>query len=792
MALTVTQAPKAAANPPPSADAPASSASAPSTPAAPSLPATTPAQSNSKSFNADFATQDKAVQNDLAKLTQLAQMIGTANDGSPGLDTMLQQYTAIQSDLSTKLSAQRADAASDGQRDDVAQLAGNVYAGQHLDAQVGNLLRELNGTPNAFGSQLGDPGEGGSLNSTETAAYSSIFATDQTVSRQQATVTQSGVDTSPTVLNALGTVDGNQSLLYAAQNSNAVGEQTLTQQDESDLSGALNTANSALNGQNVGDDSALQKKIQGWQRTPFIGAGSQAGPGGTADYTTATDGKSPIAYAAPPANAADPTVPINDVKSQMTTDQAKFLGWAGSQVLQGKQVSVPPADAPAWNRLIADQLQNNRSGVNGTNLFDDQSYSDYSWSPDNNVTTGGDVSGARSKFERSGGFDAVAADTAWDDQPSINVGKAALSTLEQFGIELAGVAVGEAGGAAVAAVATTGLRIGTRILSGAAGDAARGGDTAGASAGTGAANAGGTLSAADAATDAANPIGNARYINTPTTEPTLPATAPPGTTYVSSANRPLFGPSGLPDATDAFQGNVGNCWFASALQQVADRFPQTIKNNIQENPDGTVRVAFNNDSGPPTWVQVDDTIPMNAQGQPLIGDASGPKWAALYEKAAAKYYGYIGKADNSNTGGTGYDLLDGGTVDQAVSALVGRSNAGQAYPSAVVQAAPDKVFTALEQSLTMPSGGVATAQASPHGIAFTNFSKGVDPKYGVMDSHAYSIVHVDGSGPNKTVTLENPWGYNNMKPTAPGVTVNGSYITMPYDDLVSIANSVYI
>jgi hypothetical protein len=114
----------------------------------------------------------------------------------------------------------------------------------------------------------------------------------------------------------------------------------------------------------------------------------------------------------------------------------------------------------------------------------------------------------------------------------------------------------------------------------------------------------------------------------------------------------LYGSSGAPNVNDIAQGITGDCYFLSALGQVAMQAPTEIENMIVDNGDGTYTVRFFN-NGVADYVTVDGYLPVDSTGAFIyanqmqygwtngelptyVADNGNVLWAALAEKAYAQ------------------------------------------------------------------------------------------------------------------------------------------------------------
>ncbi|MGW8653504.1 C2 family cysteine protease [Nocardia salmonicida] len=120
-----------------------------------------------------------------------------------------------------------------------------------------------------------------------------------------------------------------------------------------------------------------------------------------------------------------------------------------------------------------------------------------------------------------------------------------------------------------------------------------------------------------------------------------------------------------PRPTDVRQGGVADCYLLANLIGLAEDNPTLITDMITEHrTDGerTFTVRFHDPhTGGPTWVTVDDTFPVDADGQMIYAahDEHTPLWAAVIEKAWVQLHG----------GGLGYAGIAMGALGDAAEWL---------------------------------------------------------------------------------------------------------------------------
>ncbi len=180
-------------------------------------------------------------------------------------------------------------------------------------------------------------------------------------------------------------------------------------------------------------------------------------------------------------------------------------------------------------------------------------------------------------------------------------------------------------------------------------------------------------------------------------------------------------------ANDVVQGNVGDCYFVSALISVAQAKAGFVASHIHDNLNGTTTVTLYQ-NGQPVQVTVTDSVPSDGQPQGaagLLGD-----WPDLYEKAYAQLRNGYGTIDPGGTGSrglsaiTGLPTTDANPSDVSASQLAGLVHSGHSVV-------------------------VSTGSTANH-----DDTVGSDQRSGVLiGGHQYEVQNVTGD----TVTLRNPW-----------------------------------
>jgi hypothetical protein len=187
---------------------------------------------------------------------------------------------------------------------------------------------------------------------------------------------------------------------------------------------------------------------------------------------------------------------------------------------------------------------------------------------------------------------------------------------------------------------------------------------------------------------------------------------------------------------DALQGNVGDCYFISALASVAKSHPELLANAVKTNRDGTYTVTFferqvGKTKPEPVQVTVDGAF-AHKRGQLEYASARETKelWPMIFEKAYAAWKG-------------GFEAIEGGMSATALEALTG---AEPDFFAVTSESKPDVMFSRIRSALEGKGCVVA-------------LSKPWDPaEQGVVADHAYTLLGVEEKNGQKFVQLRNPWG----------------------------------
>jgi hypothetical protein len=185
------------------------------------------------------------------------------------------------------------------------------------------------------------------------------------------------------------------------------------------------------------------------------------------------------------------------------------------------------------------------------------------------------------------------------------------------------------------------------------------------------------------------------------------------------------------------QGGLDDCWFQVSVAALATTAggAEKISQMISMTADGQYQVTFPGDQLNPIVVSEKE-----AETNPDISDSG--KWDRVLEAAILKRNPKQALAEER--GGIGGNIKDG------LQLLIG-SDVGESY---ITNADPSTISLVLQNNL---KNGKAI-------VASTNSTTENPIEY----RHAYSVIAYDGT--TNTITLRNPWGYNEH---SPGTKLNG-------------------
>ncbi len=204
-----------------------------------------------------------------------------------------------------------------------------------------------------------------------------------------------------------------------------------------------------------------------------------------------------------------------------------------------------------------------------------------------------------------------------------------------------------------------------------------------------------------------------------------------------------------PDYTDMRQGDVGDCYFISAMGALAHANPSAIASMFIDNGDNTWTVRFFAPDGRDDYVTVDRMLPATHGGYLIYqnelhqaGDPNNELWLELAEKAYAQW-NETGKEllsfSQYRNGQNSYASIDGGWEETVDAQVLNHPATKYSFQCANMQAVLDAI--SANQAVTV-----------------STFAEG----NGLWANHAYVVIGYDST--QLTFQLDNPKGYDNPGP----------------------------
>ena len=221
---------------------------------------------------------------------------------------------------------------------------------------------------------------------------------------------------------------------------------------------------------------------------------------------------------------------------------------------------------------------------------------------------------------------------------------------------------------------------------------------------------------------------------------------------------------------DVVQGSIANCYMVSAFSSLAQANPDTIKNAITDNRDGTYSVRFFEKDAygryKPVTVTVDSDIATDFGISNKYAKARDGKeqWVTVLEKAYAQWKG-------------GYEAIgNGGRAGEVFEALTGR---GYTWSSTKYTPA-DRLYQSISTALAAHRPVTAGTYGKDSGVDYTGT--------GVYAWHAYTVLGASEEQGTRYIQLRNPWG--NTEPGSDGK--NDGIFKMKLDDFMKLYGTVYL
>ena len=199
------------------------------------------------------------------------------------------------------------------------------------------------------------------------------------------------------------------------------------------------------------------------------------------------------------------------------------------------------------------------------------------------------------------------------------------------------------------------------------------------------------------------------------------------------------------DPEDISQGELGTCYFLSALSVAATK-PYLIRSCFvtnEANEHGVFCVRFFFD-GKPRHILVDDQFPISRFGKrPCFASSKqgDELWVSILEKAYAKLY-------------KSYGAIEGGLVDEALVNITGGIGGQSVKLRKEIVEDAEGLWAKLRRN---QAAGWLMGAGSPSG-SDTDISE-----RGIVQGHAYSLLRVEEADGHKLVQLRNPWGRTEWK-----------------------------
>jgi calpain-15 len=202
------------------------------------------------------------------------------------------------------------------------------------------------------------------------------------------------------------------------------------------------------------------------------------------------------------------------------------------------------------------------------------------------------------------------------------------------------------------------------------------------------------------------------------------------------------------DPNDIKQGQLGDCWFLSALSSLAER-PGMVKRLFitkEYNKEGIYKIKMCK-NGEWVTVTIDDYIPCRYNGGPMFSRGGGNElWVMLIEKAYAKLHG-------------NYQALSAGFTKHAMVDLSGCPTEHLDFPKEKedfddIEEEADEIFEKMREA--DEEGYLISTETS--GVDTITEGDGPASGGGLVSGHAYSVIQVKEALGNKLLNIRNPWG----------------------------------
>ncbi|MCH2043753.1 MAG: C2 family cysteine protease [Saprospiraceae bacterium] len=198
------------------------------------------------------------------------------------------------------------------------------------------------------------------------------------------------------------------------------------------------------------------------------------------------------------------------------------------------------------------------------------------------------------------------------------------------------------------------------------------------------------------------------------------------------------------DENDIQQGQIGDCYFMSAVAAVAKTNPEAIKKLIKTKGDGSYDVTLYAKGDrlalKPTIINVKPDFVTDENGNPIYADKGDKElWVMLLEKAYAKMHG-------------GYDDIgEGGYIEDGLEAITGQDAKYYMMYKYDSKSIKELMLEGLKAKKPM------TAATKGSGEEKTILDSGTI----IYKGHAYSVEKISGNN----IEMRNPWGFDHATVT---------------------------
>jgi hypothetical protein len=237
------------------------------------------------------------------------------------------------------------------------------------------------------------------------------------------------------------------------------------------------------------------------------------------------------------------------------------------------------------------------------------------------------------------------------------------------------------------------------------------------------------------------------------------------TVTYSANSTALYGTGGVPSMNDINQGYLGDCYYESALAEVAYKNPSIIESMITSNGNNTYGVRFYV-NGIADYVTVSNML---ADGGLIFNTTSGGEglWASLAEQAYAQIQAsgdITGNGSAYNYGNSFSTIGNGGYPEYTLAEVTGATqitdfNASRSsWTKDVYNNSINYVSGASGLSTATVLTSIASALTAGDDVLLGSYTNAYDSngKQTLVSDHELSIYGYDSSTGN--LEIRNPWG----------------------------------